>query len=636
MIVPQTMKLGDLFNIKKPITIEKWPISINCREQLIETFSTRLVYSPILVEMLNTKPDVLYVDEDVTMFKYLLDYMRYPDYNPHNEIVDEFEIMREKYQIKKKFKTQYQLNDYCTRLVESNNGDLSKSFYEACDSQDYRAIGSFGIDINYDVSLVDLMRRKRVCPYFFKYIYRKGRRDLLEQIQSIFHLACTDHNTRMIDSLCEDFESHIKIDLAVKYCIIEKCMLSMYHLLIYCTTQECIDGLIDIYPEILIICKESNDSSYLAILHDHLTGKSPQRWKLKLEVHEPLPTITFRCKDKMCSTTIKDLAFVPELGKIVNRQEIVDEDADFIKVLLRYVAYPDYILPNVYSNSEQMDLIFEKYNVVKRGNNNDWRERLTLRANSLINAREGDLAKAFEDSFCYDGETILSIYNSGLDIDNVDTAKLYQLHRKNPMFLGLLIKAGHESTLRNINSIFNGICSNGTFCQLHLILTNFYGQLDIEKGCLRAFKSGNRGTFFPLANLIDFVVKDEDINSSFVRQCDHTFLCGLVFYKYIIINKTILIKFMINAFFTTFGTALEYYFNMDGVPFKIEKELVDNIIKGTHDRISKLQYLATRGFEVENLDQIIVDNKNGLLPKYSASRSCTMETLEHLNGEVLD
>jgi len=74
-----------------------------------------------------------------------------------------------------------------------------------------------------------------------------------------------------------------------------------------------------------------------------------------------------------------------------------------------------------------------------------------------------------------------------------------------------------------------------------------------------------------------------------------------------------------NYFIDMLEIMLESYLKQGGEPFKITKEMVDEILKGTDDRLYKLDLLHSMGFEVEGLEEIKkIDEKD--LPKSSARR----------------
>ena len=180
--------------------IDRFPVKFKIGTKIFDTFSTRLVKSNVLYDLIKTKsetynnsnennecPMLLEINEDPMLFGYLLHYIRYPQYHPPENVKDVFPAILEKYGVEPKYHQKNELFKLSKMIVEENNGNINEAFFKSYNTDVYSNIYNQGVDINYDGEATKdlyncLITKKSRCDIkFIWFLYNRGRNDLIDK-----------------------------------------------------------------------------------------------------------------------------------------------------------------------------------------------------------------------------------------------------------------------------------------------------------------------------------------------------------------------------------------------------------------------------------------------------------------------
>jgi len=257
---------------------------------------------------------------------------------------------------------------------------------------------------------------------------------------------------------------------------------------------------------------------------------------------------------------------------------------------------------------------------------------LTPKAKWYID-RYPDINKAFNEARCEDPYTLNSLYAEGVDINydisasnkcNMFNCSITAHTVCNPYFLELMFKHRRKDIYTDGQKVFEMACAFGDAHHIAIFVKyrDEY-KIDIILGMRSAVSHRNRDNLHHL--LIYQSPKKEEISELWDIACGFSSDVPMLLYMIKFFECTIteekLIECMPYNFYETFTVLINLYLR-EGKPFNITTEILQNILKGTNDRMIKLDFLSEKGFEIEYLENIKNTDENEL-PKPSMSRYYT-------------
>lgn len=242
---------------------------------------------------------------------------------------------------------------------------------------------------------------------------------------------------------------------------------------------------------------------------------------------------------------------------------------------------------------------------------------------------------AFNHAKTEDRVTLESIYRQGVDI-NYDLDAPNKLNMFNwsitahkvcsPYFLEMMFKYSRKDIATDGQKVFEFACEFGDSRHIAIFIKykDTY-KIDIFQGMRSAVLGRNRDNLHHL--IIYERPSKKEVSILWDLACG--FSCTVPMLMYMtewfgcIVTKEQLMERMPYLFFDEFGLFVSLYLYNKGEVFEIEKDMVDKIIKGTDDRILKLNFLEGAGFKVENFEEVVGTPEKDL-PKASCRRYCTL------------
>ena len=233
--------------------------------------------------------------------------------------------------------------------------------------------------------------------------------------------------------------------------------------------------------------------------------------------------------------------------------------------------------------------------------------------------------EAFNNAKTEDRDTLKSIYKQGVDI-NYDLDAPYMVNMFNwsifgnevcsPCFLEAMFKYGRKDIAIYAQKVFESACAFADSRHIAIFMKHrdIY-KIDIFRGMRSALLSGNKDNLHHL--MLYKRPSKKEISELWDSACRVPSRACMLLYMSewfgCTITKEKLIENIPYIFFDALAVLTKIYLVNNGEPFEINKDMVDEIIKFTDDRIHKLELLDACGFKVENLEEIKNSSKN--LPK---------------------
>jgi hypothetical protein len=243
-----------------------------------------------------------------------------------------------------------------------------------------------------------------------------------------------------------------------------------------------------------------------------------------------------------------------------------------------------------------------------------------------------DVNEAFNKAKWEDGDTLRSIYDQGgVDVNAPNKLNMFNWSITahgvcDPYFLELMFKHNREDIKTDGQKVFEAACEYGDTRHIEVFMKrhNEY-KWDLFKGMKSTIGRDNRNNFHHL--LMYKGLSDEEVTEIWNRACGE-YISGVKIFEYMvcfyncIVTKEQLIQCMIYHFCDTLIPILKTYLKSNE-PFNLDKDLIEEILTKTNDRIYKLEMLNKFGFKVDNLEEI----KSRNLSKASINRWIELNTI---------
>lgn len=621
---------------------ERFAVEFKVGTKIINTFSSRLVKSPVLYDLIKFKPEKpVVIDEDTELFEILLHYIRYPCYFPPLKVRDVFQSILEKYKVEPKYFTKNELYDISKAIIEENNGNIDEAFFKSYKLQKriFDNIYVQGVDINYvsdtTKNLYDnLITDKSSCnPKFIQYLYNRGRFDLSDNLNKLLKKSIKyspiNVSAQLIDIFAEN-KFKFEFDLLNESILEDRMNLFKY------LNQRLIPNKQNIH---LYLYNSKNKEMTDLILKTY-NGFDKKILKEK---------VSFNLGENTFSINSKYLVLAPVLYGIVEKEiEFnnnytirLEEDPKLFEIFLLNIKYPKYVIPNQYK--EKIIPLIKKYNCYQKV---FLEPKLSKIVKCLIDSNQGDINGAFTEAiFKCDSSIYIEIYGMGVDI-NFDVDQISNICSNaitahqccDKEFITFMKERGRKDLKENIKSIFSFACRFGTAEHIDNICSIMkYDDELIKNGIIDCISKNNDISLIYLSKYgsekIILENKDLIFDKLISLDCESFFI-----FSYIInltdytITKEHVIKALICCFYKTLAIVLNFYLKK-GHKFIIDEETVDKTLKYTHDRMSKLKLLHEYEFEIYDYENI-AEKK---LSSPRKSQYCTVMDIRYLNGDkILD
>lgn len=621
---------------------ERSEVTINVRDMVFHTYTTRLIQSDYLVDLIvnNVKPYEFTIDEDPILFQLMLQYIRYPAYHPHKEIEDRFYELLHKYGVSKKIKYSNTPYGYVKYLL-NKYPDVNKLFFNSTqlDSNDLDIIYNHGVDINYYCpNLYDnLVSQNYMCSVgFIQCLHKYGRLDFNDNIHRLFEHICSyggiDHVLCMIKifrTICVDFDVLHYINIAIKN----------HNIHAYICINHSYQITVDEFKKILEHIQQNN-------INCKCWSCRPLLWSNISNIDTPS---TYIIKSKYGGYKIgvnsDDISSPIILNMLHNSQDqgiyeiVLNDDHKLLEIIMLYMKYKDYVIPHNYIS--KIEALMDKYQIPRKMYHNT---ELTDRAKFLLEQKSGNVDDAFVAALNYDYDTILSIYQLGADIN-------YRCFAYWPnaasacdgSFISFLKQRGRsDSDDRLLGNIYNACHnSNITIIMQYHLAAHFTPSIKFTDDVLLLIIKRLMNNDPSYLSILATEEYEKVILKNFDELLDHA-ICyhggmnvySLVSLTNIKITKENLERALIMGFNDTFYVIMTLYLENNNA-YDIDQSVIDETLKITNDRVQKLQLAQKNGFGIANMSNIIQMSINGELCQPVKSRSGSIINYNYFNGTTI-
>lgn len=618
-------------------------------------------------ENLSEKSDNITIaiqDEDPTIFNMMLLYIKYPKNFPPKEHEQTVLSLLNKYGISEKFKNET-VSGYAKYILESSNGTNINDLYFSLTNETSDVLDDIymqGVDINYSIDNLysKLINSTHQChPDFLHNLYSRGREDFVNNLLELLYASCQYSTPTLINviyKMCID--NKITIDYVKMYQYIHNTgnkMNILYFLSSVTVNDEQKSSIMNIEksPQTELTatgetpsrresdqakCRSDEQSSTQANdASDKCQDASNQHRTTNSEKEQ----IKVRVRDEQFNVE-KDI--LNKLSKINTDDDeiVIDEDPKLFEIIINYIKYPKYIIPRDFKDAAMR--LLTKYDIKEKQFDE---VLLTMKAKYLINKNNGDINKAFADARFTDYETLHSIYMQGVDI-NFDINERFSIwnnainaHRQcHPSLVRYLMERGRKDFDDHIVRNFtNWACAYSSIECLEEFFSVITGNISDDDILICLHSLMSTGELINLKYVLMYKIFMESLTKNIDKLIDSGIIASYNPYKlyYIMylskytVTKECLLKVIGESFNDTMFAFLTHYLENGGEPFEIDENTIQKLIKSTSDRISKLKMLQSKKFIVNDLELIIEQEKNNLLPKPSSSRHCLVRDFSYFN-----
>lgn len=244
--------------------------------------------------------------------------------------------------------------------------------------------------------------------------------------------------------------------------------------------------------------------------------------------------------------------------------------------------------------------------------------------------------EAFDKAKWEDRQTIACIFNEGVDI-NYDVDKPNKLNMFNwsitahgacdPYFLELMFKHGRSDIPTDGQKVFEAACEWGDSRHIEVFMkydTKY--RWNLFEGIKKSIRQDNVVNLHHLLMYHARITEEERLEMW--NLATGNFIHGTRTLVYMVgfygcnVSKETLMGSILNHFGDTLGIIIYVYLKTDK-PFKITSDIVEIVLRRTHDRLYKLALLNGYGFEVEGYEKIKAEGEANL-PKPEMTMYYTM------------